>query len=141
MIDKKLIEKKLRNIEDLLREIRSEKEINNYEEFISNIVFKRFIERNFELAIEKMLDICKHLVSKLNLREPETYSNCLEIIAEEGIIPKETEDIFKSMVKYRNLLIHAYEKIDDNITYGIYKRHLPDFEKFIEVIRDYLKIN
>jgi len=43
------------------------------------------------------------------------------------------------MVRFRNILIHAYDGIDDGITYGIYTKHLKDFKTFIKYIRTYLK--
>ena len=137
MIDKPLIEKKLRRIEDLLRELNSV-EISAIEEFRNDVVIKRFIERNIELAIEQMIDICKHLVSRLDLKEPETYSECLDLIAKEGIVAEQYLDTYKSMVRFRNLLIHAYEGVDDSITYSIYKQRLDDFRTFIKEIRGYL---
>lgn len=79
MIDKPLVEKKLRRIEEFLRELRGV-EIGTIEEFKENVVTKRFIERNIELAIEQMIDICKHFVSGLDLSEPETYSDCFDIL-------------------------------------------------------------
>ena len=48
MIDKNLIEKKLKAIEDYLREIQKSPMINNFYDFENNIPFKRFIERNNE---------------------------------------------------------------------------------------------
>lgn len=138
MIDRPLIEKKLRKIEDFLRELEIVR-IESYEGFMENIVTKRFIERSLELAIEQMIDICKHFVSALDLKEPETYSECFEILATGGIIPAETVSKFQSMVRFRNLLIHVYDGVDDSITYGIYIRHLGDFRDFIKVIRDYLQ--
>ncbi len=85
-----------------------------------------------------MIDICKHLVSGLDLSEPETYSECFDILAEKDIIAKENVDTFKSMVRFRNILIHAYEGVDDSITYGVYKKRLDDFRALIKEIRDYL---
>ncbi len=85
-----------------------------------------------------MIDICKHLVSGLDLKEPETFAECFEILGKEGVIPTETVSMFQSMVRFRNLLIHVYNGIDDSITYGIYTRHLGDFRDFIKIIRDYL---
>jgi len=140
MLDKQLIEKKLRWIEECLRELELVS-INNLEEFKENIITKRFIERNIELAIENMIGICKHFVSGLGLKEPETYSECFEILTKAKIISKEHLNIFKTMVRFRNLLIHVYDNIDDSITYGIYKYKLGDFKLFIEEIRNYLKSN
>jgi uncharacterized protein YutE (UPF0331/DUF86 family) len=137
MIDRPLVERKLRIIEDLLRELKDVK-IETIEEFKNNIIVKRFIERNIELAIEQMVDVCKHLVSGLDLAEPETYAGCFDILAKEAIISGHNLDKFKAMVRFRNILIHAYEGVDDSITYGVYKRHLDDFRIFIKEIRDYL---
>jgi len=138
MIDKVLIEKKLRRIEEFLKEIESIN-LENLEEFKNDIVKKRFIERNLELSIEQMIDICKHFISALDLKEPETYSECIKILAKAGIISEESMPTFVSMVRFRNILIHAYDGIDDSITYGIYKKHLNDFREFITQIRNYLK--
>ena len=137
MIDKKLIEKKLRKIEEHLRELNAVK-IGTVEEFAKNIVTKRFVERNIQLSIEQMVDICKHLVSVLDLSEPETYAECFELLAQARIITKKSADTFKTMVRFRNILIHAYEGVDDSITYGIYKRKLKDFRSFIDEMRRYL---
>jgi uncharacterized protein YutE (UPF0331/DUF86 family) len=49
MIDGPLVEKKLRKIEDLLRELRTVS-IESFDEFKENVVVKRFVERNVELA-------------------------------------------------------------------------------------------
>ncbi len=137
MIDKPIIEKKLRKIEDFLRELKNV-EIPTMEEFTSNIVFIRFIERNIELAIEQMIDICRHLVSDHDLAEPETYSDCFDILAKEGVIIEQNLLMCKAMIRFRNKLIHVYDGIDDSITFGIYKHRLNDFRVFINEIRAYL---
>ena len=137
MIDKLLVERKLRKIEEFLRELNSAK-VEGFNEFKENIVVKRFIERNLELSIEQMVDICKHFVSALDLKEPETYAECFDILNKQNIVSAEKADKFKSMVRFRNILIHAYDGVDDSITYEIYTKRLKDFATFIDTIRDYL---
>ncbi len=97
------------------------------------------MERNIELAIEQMIDICRHLVSGLDLSEPETYADCLDVIAQAGVLSRENLDTFKAMVRFRNMLIHIYDGVDDTITFEIYKDRLNDFMIFIKEIRSYLK--
>lgn len=140
MIDKFLVEKKLRKIEDFLRELKTA-EIGDFNEFKKNIIVKRFVERNIELSIEQMIDICKHLISGLDLDEPETYSECFDILSKAGVVSKETVNVFQSMVRFRNMLIHAYDDVDDTITYGMYKKRLEDFGLFVSAIRGYLQNN
>ena len=139
MIDKYLTEKKLLKIEGFLREIEREDAPVDYTAFSKNIVFKRFIERNIELAIEQMIDVCKHFVSGLDLQAPETYAQCFEVLGESGVIHHDDVKIFKSMAGYRNMIIHGYDDVDDAITYGIYKKRLKDFRIFIQTIRKYIK--
>jgi len=138
MIDKHLIERKLRKIEEFLRELNAA-QVKNFDEYKKNTVVKRFIERNIELSIEQMVNICKHLIGALDLKEPETYAECFDILTKGRVIPDETVNAFKSMVRFRNILIHAYDDIDDSITYDIFTKHIQDFRTFIEVIRKYLQ--
>jgi len=137
MIDRQLIEKKLRNIEAFLRELKSI-DIEGFEQFRKDTVIKRFVERNIELSIEQMVDICKHMISGLDLSEPETYAECFDILASNDIIPSEKSELFKSMVRYRNMLIHIYDTVDDSVTYDIYTTRLGDFKVFIDTVRGYL---
>jgi uncharacterized protein YutE (UPF0331/DUF86 family) len=106
MLDRLLIEKKLRKIEEFLGEL-AEVEIRSFDEFRGNIVIKRFVGRNMELAVEQMVDVCKHFVAGLDLNEPETYAECFNILAKEGIIPGDSVSKFQSMVRVRNILIHV----------------------------------
>ncbi len=139
MVDKVLIKNKLNRIETYLKELKAIK-APTYEEYCKNVVLKRFIERNIELAIEQVISICKHIVSRLNLREPASYAECFEILAENQIIERENLEIYKQMAKFRNLLIHVYDKVDDKIVYQVYKERLDDFEVFIEEIKKFFKI-
>jgi len=54
-----------------------------------------------------MVDVCKHFVAGLDLNEPETYAECFNILAKEGIIPGDSVSKFQSMVRVRNILIHV----------------------------------
>jgi uncharacterized protein YutE (UPF0331/DUF86 family) len=137
MTDKQLVEKKLRTIEQYVRELRNV-EFKTFESFREDVIKKRFVERNIELSIEQMIDICRHIVSSLDLKEPETYAECFKVLGTKGIIPDGKIATFQKMVRYRNMLIHAYNGVDDSITYGIFKKQLGDFDAFIRLIRDFL---
>jgi len=97
------------------------------------------VERNLELSIEQTVDVCKHLVAGLELREPETYADCFSILGESGVLEKDASERFQSMVRFRNMLIHVYDRINDEITFDIYTRRLNDFVLFVSLIRRYLE--
>ncbi len=139
MIDKVLIRSKLKKIEEFAEELKSRRKVS-FEDFQKNIVLKRFVERNLELAIQQMIDIYKHLVSRLNLREPVSYADCFEILAEEGYLSEENLEKYKNMARFRNLLIHIYEKVTDKIVYEIFQKNLEDFELFVDEIKMAFKL-
>ena len=138
MIDNKLIERKIRKMEQYLRELKTV-QIKSLEEFTENTIVKRFVERNIELAIEQMIDICKHLVAGLDLAEPETYAGCFDILHKNKVIPVKPLPTFKAMARFRNRLIHVYDDIDDAITFEVYTKHLQDFKAFARVIRSFMQ--
>jgi uncharacterized protein YutE (UPF0331/DUF86 family) len=139
MIDKNLVERKIRKMEQYLRELMKVR-IKSLEEFTQDTIVKRFVERNIELAIEQMIDICKHLVAGLDLAEPETYAECFDILYENNAIPAKSLPTFKAMARFRNRLIHVYDDIDDAVTYEVYTKHLKDFKIFARVIRAFMQV-
>jgi uncharacterized protein YutE (UPF0331/DUF86 family) len=42
------------------------------------------------------------------------------------------------MGRFRNILIHIYDGIDDTIIHGVYKKYLQDFKKFAGIILPFL---
>jgi uncharacterized protein YutE (UPF0331/DUF86 family) len=139
MIDKVLLRSKLKKIEEFVKELKSREKIS-FEDFQKNVVLKRFVERNLELAIQQMIDICKHIVSRLNLREPISYADCFEILVEEGYLSEDNLEKYKNMARFRNLLIHIYEKVTDKIVYEIFQKNLEDFELFVDEVKRAFKL-
>jgi uncharacterized protein YutE (UPF0331/DUF86 family) len=43
------------------------------------------------------------------------------------------------MASFRNLLDHRYEKIDDEVVYGIIKKRLSDFHDFVGQVEKWIK--
>jgi uncharacterized protein YutE (UPF0331/DUF86 family) len=45
----------------------------------------------------------------------------------------------EKMAKFRNVVVHQYEEVDSEIVIVILKKHLGDFDRFIDAILAYLK--
>lgn len=78
----------------------------SFEVFCNDRVYRRFIERNFEIIVEAM-----NRVLKLN--------PAIEISSA------------RKIVNTRNLVIHSYDSLDNEILWGIVMKHLPILEKEI----------
>lgn len=60
---------------------------------------------------------------------------CIEILEKEGVLDKELSDRLRSMIKFRNKLIHRYWEIEDQRVYEYAKKDIRDFIDFIEEIK------
>jgi uncharacterized protein YutE (UPF0331/DUF86 family) len=88
-------------------------------------------------SIQIIIDIACHLVTKYNLGNPSSYSNCVEILIQYEYIPKSLGQNIQSMIRLRNLLDHEHLQIDVK-KLGSYLDLLGDFREFIKSVRSYL---
>ena len=137
MADRLIIEKALETISLNLKELKQASDINR-DVYMSDIRARRFIERTLHVIIEACIDIAHQIISSDNLREPSTYRDAFSVLCENGIIPESELPQFEKMAMFRNLLVHYYEKVDDDLVYEIFKNRLEDFEYFIKYILKYL---
>ena len=112
----------------------------SFESYLKDLTTKDAIERNIEVAIQACIDIAKMIIKKEGLREPEDNKGVFVVLAENGIISEESLRFLIPMAGTRNVLVHGYDKIDDTIVFGVLKKHLNDFYRFLKEIEEgYLK--
>lgn len=121
MVDKELVSRKLSRLRYYLEELKNAKDID-WGKYQSDLRAKSFVERYLHLAIEEVMDIANHLVSFYKWREPTGYRDLFLILKEHGIISEKYLPTFQSMASFRNMLVHRYETIDDELVFGIFKK-------------------
>jgi len=113
-----VIESKLRVIEEKIQNI-TEWDIHSFEKLKSSTMLQNAVERALQVAIEAMIDISERILALENITPQETAVANLLKIQELGIISTRTE--YVDMVRFRNFIVHRYERIDLEIVYGILK--------------------
>jgi len=86
-------------------------------------------------TIQTVIDIACHLVSKYNLGNPSTYSECIELLKKYAYIDEPLTVKLLGMVGLRNLLIHEYLTVDKNKLYELLD-HVADVREFVQKIKD-----
>ena len=84
--------------------------------------------------IEAIIDICEYILAIESISAPDTSSNVVKKAIEIGIITNNPE--YLEMIRFRNFIVHRYEKIDLEIIYAIVSKKLPVFRNFIHEIRN-----
>ncbi len=99
---------------------------------------RRACERLLQLAIEAMTDICGILVAGSRLGLPAEALDMFEKLREAAVITPETVTTLRRMRGFRNILVHEYTQVDDQIVYHIASERLGDFEVFIREVLEHL---
>jgi uncharacterized protein YutE (UPF0331/DUF86 family) len=140
MVDRELLSRKLSRLQTCVEVLQSARDIT-WEKYRSDLRSKAFVERYLHLAIEEVLDIANHFVSDYKWREPTGYRDLFLILVEHGVFPREYLPGFQNMASFRNMLVHCYENIDDEVVFGIFNKRLGDFDLFMSLIIDWTEKN
>lgn len=139
MVDKNLILRKISALDEYLKQINEYTDIS-LKVYASDWKSQRIVERTLQMMIETCMDISGHIISDEKFRIPETYADMFRILVENKILDESQLAAFDKMAKFRNIIVHNYEKIDPEIVIGILKKNLNDFQDFKAAIISYLKI-
>ena len=128
-----MIENKLRLIEQKLEEIRSW-EITSYEQFQKSSLLQNAAERALQVSIEVMIDISECILAIEKIPPQSTATDNFKKLQELKILTCLPD--YLKMVKFRNFIVHCYERIDSEIVYTILKDKLFLFESFVRDVRN-----
>jgi uncharacterized protein YutE (UPF0331/DUF86 family) len=99
---------------------------------------QRIVERTLQILVELCIDMANHIISDEKMRLPEAYADTFKVLMENGVIDKGLWSRMERMAKFRNVVVHQYEKIDPAIVVSILRKNLNDFEKYKRAITKFL---
>lgn len=85
---------------------------------------------NLQRACESVIDIAMYIVSNRKLGIPQTKKEAFELLEKNNIISKEICQKMKNMIGFRNIAIHDYKQIDEEILQDVIENHLEDLIEF-----------
>lgn len=137
MINKEVVLRKIKRLRQYVNELRQANDIT-WETYRKNIRDKAFVERYIHIAIQSVFDIANHIISYEGWEEPDTYREIFAILASHGVLSEDHVTDFQNMASFRNMLVHHYEKIEDELVFSIFKNKLEDFDLFQKAVLEYI---
>ena len=137
MIDRDRVLAKLDELDGYLDELRTITP-RNLEEY-ARIETKRSCERLLQLAVEATIDACAMLVSGLRLGLPGEENDLFEKLVRRGVLSGGMTETLRRMKGMRNLLVHEYGRIDDELVFETVRDRLVDFGAFRREVLDFLR--
>ena len=75
-----------------------------------------------------------HIIAYEGLGLPETLKAHFDLLVQNNILPKESGEKMNAMIGFRNIAVHEYQNIDQEILKSILQNNLRDIEEFYKVI-------
>jgi uncharacterized protein YutE (UPF0331/DUF86 family) len=136
--DKILILRKLAELEEYLGQVKEYASIT-VDRYSKDWKTQRVVERTLQMMIEICADIAGHIISDKGYRVPATYADTFRVLHENGILNKHLFETMEKMAKFRNIIVHHYDKVDTEIVVGILRKDLKDFSAYKNAIIKILK--
>jgi uncharacterized protein YutE (UPF0331/DUF86 family) len=98
------------------------------------------VKYRFVVAIEICIDVGQHIISSEGLRAPTDFADVFAVLGESAFMPVDNVPTLQAMARFRNLLVHGYQRVDDQRVMQVLKTRLGDFDSFkTEVARAALR--
>jgi len=137
-MDSIVIKTKLESLRKCLDRIES-KRPETLEDLIQDIDTQDIIALNLERSVQLCVDIANHVLSSLDDALAMSMAESFERLSEKKIIPDELGKNLKKVVGFRNLSVHAYDKIDWHLVWNILEGDLMDLVRFLECVESFDK--
>jgi len=110
----------------------------NYDEYKKSLIIRRSSERQIQIIIEQINDICAMLYRFVCSDIARDELSILEKLSEHCLSTELCEKI-RHMKGFRNILVHGYTSLNDALVYNNIFHGRADIYQFMEEVEDCLK--
>lgn len=97
------------------------------------------VEHNLQIASQIVLDVSTHIIAEQGWEAPDNYEQAVLILARHGVIPQPLIGRLRGMAGFRNILVHEYLEVDQEIVFSVATDHLEDYELFAQAVTAWLE--
>jgi len=133
---KEAIRTKIEKIEEYLKIL--ELMEKDCEQKFSDPLFRGALLHYLYLTADSCISLAEMIIKERNFRTPQTYSEAIDILGENGIIPSDFAYNFARIGGLRNFLAHDYEKVDMKRICKEVLRKIPDIKRYLSYLRNFM---
>tara|TARA_X000000950_G_scaffold117027_1_gene146863 strand:+ start:353 stop:769 length:417 start_codon:yes stop_codon:yes gene_type:complete len=130
-----VIASKLESLRRCLDRITSKKP-ESLDQLLEDIDIQDILALNLERSIQLCVDIANHILSTTDDSPAMSMAESFERLSEKKIISKDLAGNLRRAVGFRNLSVHAYDKIDWNLFWKNIESDLKDLVQFVKIIEE-----
>lgn len=96
----------------------------SYDEFMVEFWFLEAAVHLLQTSIEALVDISRYVICSLGLPSADAYRQVPVVLADAGYIDATSAAIYDKMVRFRNLIVHHYYRVNPEDIYNILTENL-----------------
>ena len=116
------VEENLGNLERLSR--------FSYDEFTAEFWYLEAAVHLLQTSIEALVDVSRYVIRSHGLPSADAYRQVPVVLANAGYIDEMSAAIYDKMVRFRNLIVHHYYRVDPEDIYTILIENLSDLQNW-----------
>lgn len=82
------------------------------ERFLNDPMYEGALLHYLYMVSDGCIALAEMVIKHKNLEHPESYAEAIDLLGENGILPRDFAYEFSRIASFRNFLAHDYEKID-----------------------------
>ncbi len=138
MINVVMVKEKAKVMQRDLTELRAFQSYS-FDEVAKDYRTHKIVERIIEVVVNQAIDINQHFIVKSGLGElPFDFKESFLLLVKLGVYPKAFGERIANSVGLRNILVHQYRELDEQIFYASIKECLTQYTKYCEYVLQYL---
>jgi uncharacterized protein YutE (UPF0331/DUF86 family) len=106
LVDSGVILKRIGRIRKCVSTLEEIRRTHSKRKFLADEMIQAAAERNLQVAIQAVLDICNHVVADMKLEVPDEEKQAFQIMASHKLISPTLAKTLAAMAGMRNVLIH-----------------------------------
>lgn len=133
MVDRDVFDRRLGHLEELLRRLRGIAEVERAN-YLADAGIQAQAERWLHLAAECALDLANHLIAERGWQTPKTYREAFSTLVTQAVLDPQLGAAMEGWAGLRNVLVHLYLEVDQEILHGILTGDLDELEAFARAL-------
>ncbi|MFG6148161.1 DUF86 domain-containing protein [Halobacillus sp. B23F22_1] len=129
-VNREQIESILRYMEQLLEE-QANHEYRSFSEML-------LLERLTHLTVEAIIDVGNQMIDGFIMRDPGSYEDIIDILADENVLPIDQINDYKEVVRLRKMVVQNYTDINHADIILVWKNQMGTLTQFPNRVRKYL---
>ena len=133
-----VVHKHLRLLERYLKKLKRIRDHTDLKKFLSDDDQQDIVERNFQLAVESVLDIGQHFIATSGWEVIDDYADIFTVLQKHKVISANLATRVEKMAGFRNILVHEYADLNHSRVFEILQNDLKDLEELVTAYQVFL---